>query len=247
MTQPHLDAVTDPTGIERPVRFNPAPRRANRRPRPWHRLAYIARRLPSDLEDLARDLSLTPGKRVLDYGCAEGPYRDFFAPQVEYLGADLPGNPVAAIELEGDGRVPIPDESVDAVLSTQVLEHTLDPELYLRECSRVLRPGGRLLLSTHGIMVYHPDPVDLWRWTCAGLERAVSEAGFEVVRFGGVMGLAATGIQLFQDAVYYRLPKPLRALLALCAQGLISIADRIESPESKSRNALVFALVAEKR
>ena len=36
---------------------------------------------------------------------------------------------------------------------------------------RVTRPGGRVLLSTHGAMVYHPNPVDLWRWTRAGLER----------------------------------------------------------------------------
>jgi hypothetical protein len=47
--------------------------------------------------------------------------------------------------------------------------------------------------------------------------------------------------------VYYRLPARLRPLLALFSQTLIAIADRLESPESKSRNALVFALVAEKR
>ncbi len=60
------------------------------------------------------------------------------------------------------------------MLSTQVLEHVTDPRLYLAECHRVLRPGGPLLLSTHGIMVYHPDPVDYWRWTGAGLQRAVT-------------------------------------------------------------------------
>ena len=39
------------------------------------------------------------------------------------------------------------------------------------------RPGGRVLLSTHGAMVYHPNPVDLWRWTGAGLERLFRENG----------------------------------------------------------------------
>ncbi len=82
------------------------------------------------------------------------------------------------------------------VLSTQVLEHVDRPGLYLAECHRVLRPGGRMLLSTHGIMVFHPDPVDYWRWTCDGLQRAVRDAGFEIVRFEGIVGLAATGIQL---------------------------------------------------
>ena len=65
-----------------------------------------------------------------------------------------------------------------------------------------------MLLSTHGIMVFHPDPVDYWRWTCDGLQRAVREAGFEIVRFEGIVGLAATGLQLFQDARHTGVPRP---------------------------------------
>ena len=34
-----------------------------------------------------------------------------------------------------------------------------------------------MLLATHGTMVYHPNPVDLWRWTGAGLERLFRENG----------------------------------------------------------------------
>jgi hypothetical protein len=95
-------------------------------------------------------------------------------------------------------------------------------------------------------MVYHPDPVDYWRWTCAGLERAVEDAGFEVVRFEGIMGLAATGIQLVQDAIYYRLPRLLQHGLALVMQTLIAVADKLQGRESRNMNALVFALVARK-
>jgi hypothetical protein len=131
------------------------------------------------------------------------------------------------------------------VLSTQVLEHVADPALYLSECLRVLRPRGRLL-STHGIMVYHPDPVDYWRWTCAGLRRAVEDAGFEVVRFEGIMGLAATGLQLIQDATYYYLPRFLRPGFALYLQTLIAVVDRVESWGGRELNALVFAVVARK-
>jgi SAM-dependent methyltransferase len=210
---------------------------------PWHRLAYIVRTLPAALERLSAQLRVAPGGRVLDYGCADAPYHGWFA-GADVVGADLPGNPHATLVLAPDGTVPEPDASFDAVLSTQVLEHVADPERYLAECLRVLKPGGRLLLSTHGFMVYHPDPVDLWRWTCAGLREAVERAGFEVETFEGIMGVAASGLQLVQDAYYYRVPRRGRWLLALVLQSLAALADRIEPRASKDMNALVFAVVA---
>jgi SAM-dependent methyltransferase len=215
--------------------------------RPWHRYAHHIRVLPARLQALAGELRLAGGGRVLDYGCAEVPYRGFFPPSTEFVPADLPGNPHATLLLNSDGTVPAPDASFDAVLSTQVLEHVADPALYLSECYRVLRPGGRLLLSTHGVFVYHPDPVDYWRWTCAGLQRIVREVGFELVHFEGIIGLAATGLQLFQDAVYYRLPRLLQPPFAFVFQSLIRLCDRVEPQEVRDMNGQVFALVAEKR
>jgi SAM-dependent methyltransferase len=204
------------------------------------------RELPARLEDLAGDLECPPRGRVLDYGCADVPYRRFFPDTVDYLAADLPGNPDATMRINDDGTVPVPDESIDAVLSTQVLEHVADPKRYLQECHRVLRPGGRLLLSTHGFMVYHPDPVDFWRWTGAGLREEVSRAGLRIVRFEGIMGLTASGFQLVQDGLLHAVPRRLRPLFTFLMQSAITFADRREAVESRDRNALVFGLVAEK-
>jgi SAM-dependent methyltransferase len=226
-------------------RFHSAPRSKIRRARPWDRLAYINRALPAGIAELSRDLNAGPGSTILDYGCAEVPYRGLFPPDCDYIAADLDGNPDATLTLV-DGRPPIPDASCDAVLSTQALEHVAEPDVYLAECARVLRPGGRLLLSTHGVMPYHPDPVDYWRWTCAGLQRAVAGHGFEVVRFEGIMGLTASGLQLTQDGVYWRLPRLLSRLWALCFQGAIAVAERLEKAESRRLNALVFVVVAER-
>jgi SAM-dependent methyltransferase len=217
-----------------------------RDPPRWHQFAYILRRLPLVLEQLSRELRVPPGGRVLDYGCADKPYRRFFGPDVEFVGADLPGNAEADVAILDDGTLPVEDDSFDAVLSTQVLEHVTDPQVYLSECFRVLRPGGRLLLSTHGLMVYHPDPVDYWRWTCAGLERAVETEGFRVERFQGIMGLAATGLQLIHDALYYPLPKWPARVVSLVLQSLMAVVDRFQSQSSRDLNAMVFALVASK-
>jgi SAM-dependent methyltransferase len=217
----------------------------SRTPPRWHRFAYILRALPARIELLVREHDLAAAPRVLDYGCADMPYRRLFAPGTDYVCADLPGNRAATVAIAADGTVPVEDASFDLVLSTQVLEHVVDPALYLRECFRLVRPGGRLLLSTHGIMAYHPDPVDLWRWTCAGLDRAVRDAGFAVERFDGVMGLAATGLQLIQDSIAFALPAWPRRLvlppLALVVQSLIALVDRIDR---RRIDSLVFVLLA---
>jgi SAM-dependent methyltransferase len=238
--------MSSPPEAER-ARFQAERPREVRRAPPWHRLAYIVRALPAGLEKMATGLGAPQDGRVLDYGCADVPYRRFFGAGVDYVTADLPGNPQASVEIRDDGSLPCEDESFDAVVSTQVLEHVDDPALYLSECRRVLRPGGRLLLSTHGMMLYHPDPVDYWRWTCAGLRRIVEDAGFDIVRFEGIMGLTATGLQFTQDSLIGRVPRALRPALCLVMQTLVAFADRFERPESRELNALVFALVATRR
>jgi hypothetical protein len=95
-------------------------------------------------------------------------------------------------------------------------------------------------------MVYHPDPVDLWRWTSAGLREQVRRAGFQITRFEGIMGLTASGLQLFQDGLLPRVPARLRPAFVFGVQRLIALADRHEPADRRDQNALVFALVAEK-
>jgi SAM-dependent methyltransferase len=228
------------------LRFDPSSRAWLRSARPWHRLAYIIRVLPRAIARGAERLDLESGTRVLDFGCGEMPYRHLFGPQVQYVGADLPGNPAAEVEVSDSGHLRVPDQSFDVVVSTQVLEHVRSPSTYLEECFRVLRPGGRLLLSTHGTMILHPDPIDLWRWTSDGLRYQVELAGLRVVAFAGVMGLAATGLQLFQDATHARLPAFLRAPYALVMQALVALCDRLDSDRSRAYNALVYTVVAER-
>jgi SAM-dependent methyltransferase len=113
------------------------------------------------------------GGRVLDVGCGDRPYAQIFPGAV---GFDVPGNEHA--DLHGSlESIPVEDGSFDVVLCLQVLEHVPDPAAAVRELHRVVRPGGRVLLSTHGVYPFHPNPDDLWRWTHQGLERVFLASG----------------------------------------------------------------------
>jgi SAM-dependent methyltransferase len=115
-------------------------------------------------------------KRVLDVGCGDKPYYPFFSAAAEYVGVDVEGNPHADIYGVVE-KLPVDDGSFDVVLCTQVLEHVDDPALAVRELHRATAPGGRVLASTHGTQVYHPNPADHWRWTHTGLERLFAANG----------------------------------------------------------------------
>jgi 2-polyprenyl-3-methyl-5-hydroxy-6-metoxy-1,4-benzoquinol methylase len=107
------------------------------------------------------------GLRVLDVGAGDRPYRELFP---DAVALDMPGNPHADLHGSVDA-IPAEDASFDVVVCLQVLEHVPDPAAAVRELRRVVRPGGRVLLSTHGVYPFHPNPDDLWRWTHQGLER----------------------------------------------------------------------------
>lgn len=211
---------------------------------PWDPFSYVAKKLRSMVVDLAIPDARTDGTRVLDYGCATTPYRELFGPGVDYVGADLPGNPVAQVELCEDGTVPVTDSSFDMVLSIQVLEHVTDPDRYLIECFRVLKPGGSLVLSTHGIMYYHADPEDYWRWTSSGLTKIVQNAGFQVEHMEGILGLAPAALQLFQWATVGHLPKMVHRPYIMVVQWLMAMLDRRYSDNSRLRDALVLGVRA---
>jgi len=134
----------------------------------------------SDLRSFLDVCGERPFDTVLDYGCGGSPYRGLFHGVSRYIRADYVDSPGIDFQIEDSGVLPLPDESCDCILSTQVLEHVLSPRIYLAEAFRVLRPGGTLILTTHGIWEDHGCPYDFWRWTADGLRREVLMAGFDI-------------------------------------------------------------------
>src|SRR5471030_161599 len=184
---------------------------------------------------------------LVDFGCGDMPYRSVIEPLVgKYLSVDLEMNPKAEHHIGFDSKTTLPDNYADIILSNQVLEHVDTPAGYLQEAYRILKPGGSIILTTHGYWFYHPTPNDYWRWTSAGLRKTIEAEGFKITSFHGIMGLAASGIQLFQDAIISKLPKFLKAPLALIMQSFILLFDKINSQPQRDRDASLYVVLAQK-
>jgi len=116
---------------------------------------------------LARDAAR--GLDVLDIACGEG-YGSALLAQVarSVVGVDVSDEAIAFARdayrrenlrfLMGDGReIPVPDVSIDVVVSFETLEHLYEQDSLIAEFRRVLRPGGLLIISTPDRNVYSPD------------------------------------------------------------------------------------------
>jgi len=95
--------------------------------------------------------------------------------------------------------LPLTDDSFDAVLCKQVLEHLYHPHKAVDEMLRVLKPGGKLVASTCFYWPIHGAPVDYFRFTQFGLEKLFERfSEVKVVSQNGVLG--TLGIHLVRLA-----------------------------------------------
>ncbi|MDQ1739631.1 MAG: hypothetical protein QOE53_1283 [Pseudonocardiales bacterium] len=88
--------------------------------------------------------------------------------------------------------LPVAGDSIDTVVSLQVIEHVWDHPQFLAECARVLHPGGLLMLSTPNRLTFSPgadrpvNPFHTHEFTAAELCRLVTGAGLPLVAVRGL-------------------------------------------------------------
>ena len=130
---------------------------------------------------------------VLDVGGRIQPYRPLIEGQIRrYLAVDLRPTPLVNIVARGE-QIPLASAQFDLVICTQMIEYTSEPRAVIAEIYRVLKPGGRLLLSVPAVSPRDSEQ-DHWRFLPAAIRHLL--AGFshaEIVPEGGsVVGFFRT-------------------------------------------------------
>lgn len=131
----------------------------------WHREKFA---------EVAKLVARSGAKNILDIGCGPGSFLSVLAelhPEVAATGTDIaspqiefaiqhvsPKHPNVKFQLLNGESLPYPDHSFDAVTSIEVVEH-IHPFLaakILAEARRVLRPGGKLIITTPNYRSFWP-------------------------------------------------------------------------------------------
>lgn len=124
--------------------------------------------------------------KVLDVGCGQKPYQHLCNEKVsEYIGLEI-DSPENRANKQADyfynGKsFPFKNKEFDSVITNQVLEHVFNPDEFLAEIHRILKPEGTLLLTVPFVWDEHKQPIDYARYSSFGLKHMLQKQGFEIV------------------------------------------------------------------
>ena len=141
---------------------------------------------------------------LLDIGCGEKQHESKFAPYIkQYIGVDHEStiHDKSKIDIFATAYdTTIETATIDTVACLAVLEHLERPEDAIKEMTRVLKPGGHVILTGQFFWHLHEVPRDFFRYTRFGLEYLFTQNGFEIIE---IVPLSGFWVTFGQELVYY--------------------------------------------
>ena len=210
--------------------------------------------LDSIQRPLRTRLATLTGGSVLDIGAGNSPWRDWLPKRSVYFGLDVKHAEAFNMDVSKEGDItyydglsmPFPDAYFDSALCIEVLEHAEDPDMMIREISRVLKTDAVLILTVPWSARRHHIPHDYHRFTRERLQRLfeanhfdieqISDRGNEVAVIANkFIALALRTIKSIRPGNFF-LAIPFSLLLGIASVVMviaarISIAMKYESPE----------------
>ncbi len=199
------------------------------------------------MEDAIRKQAPLARGQLLDVGCGHKPYEPHFKPYVDrYLGLEYPATRGARNgDVHGSSMaLPFATSTFDTVVSFQVLEHVPDPQQMVDECMRVLRPGGRLLLTANFLWGLHEEPHDYFRFSRYGFALLLERAGCEHIEIQAMAGSWVTTGQRVAYAIARHMstwPSVLRVPVLFALQWCAGHLDRVDRWDADAWNYLATA------
>lgn len=142
---------------------------------------WMATTNQSLLRGIRRALAAVSGGRLLDAGAGRLAYRDLLQSHCDtYESLDIADWEGAVDHVQDIQQMSLPDGAYDTAFCSQVIHHVPEPQSALNALHRVLKPGGRLILTAPHLSWLHNEPHDYRRFTCHGLRHMLEKAGFEV-------------------------------------------------------------------
>jgi SAM-dependent methyltransferase len=193
------------------------------------------------------------GGTLLDIGCGLRPYENLFTVD-RYFGFDLPDSPHPQNHKRPhvwfDGiTFPVRDNSAQHILCSAVLQYCSDPHSYLRELTRILKPGGNLILVAPQSEPLTEAPFDRYRYTLSGIRCLCAAQGLRILQAQPSVGFWQTmAFHLNSMAVSSMLRRGRLTAMLVCSplgfatQSIAAILDKFTTYNDDTNSWVVRAI-----
>jgi SAM-dependent methyltransferase len=187
---------------------------------------------------------------LLDLGCGKVPLYGMYRALVEDVTCvDWPNSTHGSRHVDHfvdlNGPLPFDPAMFDTILLTDVLEHIARPDELWREMTRVLRPGGKVIVTVPFLYPIHEEPHDYHRYTGYKLRHFCEAVGLFVIYLEPYGGALEVILDLVAKHLYRH---PLLSRLHLSISRLLMKIGPLKAISDDTRQSfpMGYCLVAQK-